>query len=91
MKYIDNANKSRYVWDHKHQLKWNYENELLIYSVEHEWSKKICYSKEGCNRGHGLSAAIKLGTPELDSSTLVPDWHGFSKAEPVFGTGSKNG
>ena len=21
-------------------------------------------SKEGCNRGHGLSAAIKLGTPE---------------------------
>ena len=22
------------------------------------------YVKEGCNRGHGLSAAIKLGTPE---------------------------
>ena len=23
-----------------------------------------CTGKEGCNRGHGLSAAIKLGTPE---------------------------
>ena len=27
----------------------------------------------------------------LDSSILVQDWHGFSKAEPLFGTWSKNG
>ena len=42
-------------------------------------------NKEGCNRGHGLSVAIKLGTPEpnfLQSGLKLT----CSKAKPLFGT-----
>ena len=38
--------------------------------------------KEGCNRGHGLSAAIKLGTPEPGFFHFGPRLTWFPKAEP---------
>ena len=36
-------------------------------------SKKSMFGKEGCNRGHGLSAAVKLGTPEPKFLQLCTD------------------
>ena len=46
---------------------------------------------EGCNGGHGLSSAIKLGTPEPNSCSLIVNWPAARKAKPLFGTWSKNG
>ena len=43
-------------------------------------------AKKGCNRGHGFSAAIKLGTPDPNSCIQV-----VNKANPLFGSWSKNG
>ena len=51
-------------------------NRYLVYDIK---------TMEGCNRGHGLSAAIKLGTPEpkfLQSGRKLP---AASKAKPLFG------
>jgi hypothetical protein len=31
---------------------------------KHFFARDCIQTKEGCNRGHGLSAAIKIGTPE---------------------------
>ena len=47
--------------------------------------------KEGCNWGHGLSAAIKLGTRSPSSYSLVSNRSAASKAKSLFGTWSKNG
>ena len=50
----------------------NTVNEIVLHQSEMKFktipctmkSKWTVNIKEGCNRGHGLSAAIKLGTPE---------------------------
>ena len=42
---------------------WNCCYQNLSEAVP-ETKNEMKVIKEGCNRGHGLSAAIKLGTPE---------------------------